>query len=154
MKRMILGNYRIKPRDEPYNDGLGIREFRRRILSRGDGNANRVNSLSFYQAWRCKFEILDISVVGESEYFKAYGNRLSWNRRRTRSTSFETQYNLIDSDSRARKPVILAFLAQIIKYRAVFMLIQKLRMRPEPFILKINHFQDRFSTILRNRNAR
>ena len=153
MKRKVLRNHRIEPRDESYNHGLCIREICR-ILSSRDRNANRIDSLSFYQAWSCKFEILDISFVRQSEYLKAYRNRLSWNRRRTRCSAFETKHNLIDSDSRARKPVILTFLAQIIEYSTVFILIRKLRIRSKPSIFKIKHLKNRLSTAFPNRNSR
>ena len=153
MKRKILGDHRIKSRDESNNDNLRIREFCRRILCSGYRNANRIDSLSFQKTQSYKFEVPDIAFVRQSEYFKAYGNRLSWNRCRTRCSSFKTQHRLIDSNSRARKLVILTFLAQIIEYSTVFMLIGKFRMRPRSSILKIKHFQNRFSTIFRNRDS-
>jgi len=50
MKRKVLGNRRIKLRNESYDDGLSIREIRRRILSSRDKNVNRIDSLSFNKA--------------------------------------------------------------------------------------------------------
>ena len=61
MKRKVLKDHRIKPRDESYDD-LSIREFCR-ILSSKDSDANRIDSLSFDKAWGYKFEILDIFFV-------------------------------------------------------------------------------------------
>ena len=62
IKRKILEDYRIKPRDESNDDDLYIREFYR-ILSSRDSDANRIDSLSFDKARGYKFEILDISFV-------------------------------------------------------------------------------------------
>ena len=153
MKRKVLRNHRIEPRNESYNHGLRIREIYR-ILSSRDRNTNRIDFLSFYQAQSCKFEVPDISFVRQSEYFKAYWYRLFQNRCRTRSSTFETKHNLVDSYSGARESVILVFLAQIIEYSTVFILIRKPRIRSRASIFKIKYFKNRLSTTFPNRNSR